>query len=670
MSGDITTLTNVVGNIDSLIDEDGNVIASYNEIFKGGTGLVSAEELILPGKKLSEGCYSQMFEGCTSLTSAPELPATALANSCYLQMFKDCASLTSAPKLPATTLVEGCYSQMFEGCTSLTNAPKLPATALANSCYLQMFKDCASLTSASELPATELAIDCYNEMFINCESLQSAPELPATTLEEGCYSHMFDGCKALTKAPELPATELKPGCYDKMFINCEALQSAPSNLPAMELLDSCYSCMFSGCTSLTNAPKLPATKLAVNCYANMFSGCISLKRAPNLPARELKRNCYTAMFENCSGLEKAPDLLNLNMTGIDTEDAPPSCCENMFRNCTALKLVPNITVESLTRGCFSSMFAGCTGLVDIHRFSVPSSTLEDGCFYYMFSGCRNLALRRERSEEFNAAWDFSAQEGGNQDAFLNAVWYMFDGCDVNFGDAPTPCTTYYLKISLFNITIEESGNGTASATSAIAGAGDEILLTADPDEGFVFDRWESDDVYITDNKFIMPDKDVNIKAIFRRVGSEPKPAEQKTQTVYVDLDTFKSELPGGTVLTMDTDDLKKIRDMKVHSLDNRTVANQKIITDFYASQMQKKAKILHTYGIYTRSEVPILNVGERKVLAWNNLSIKTPGSIYAACYNQKDGAYIICGTVNERGTAVFFDFKLHEATNVTIFVLE
>ena len=34
-----------------------------------------------------------MFSGCTSLTTAPELPATTLATSCYAYMFDDCSSL-------------------------------------------------------------------------------------------------------------------------------------------------------------------------------------------------------------------------------------------------------------------------------------------------------------------------------------------------------------------------------------------------------------------------------------------------------------------------------------------------------------------------------------------------------------------------------------------------
>ena len=35
-----------------------------------------------------------MFHECTSLTSAPELPATELADDCYSYMFSGCAKIT------------------------------------------------------------------------------------------------------------------------------------------------------------------------------------------------------------------------------------------------------------------------------------------------------------------------------------------------------------------------------------------------------------------------------------------------------------------------------------------------------------------------------------------------------------------------------------------------
>lgn len=147
----------------------------------------------------SNARFCNLFNYCLQLTSAPDLPATELASYCYSNMFQSCVSLQTAPEelLPATTLADGCYSCMFQDCESLTTAPKLPAKTLADKCYRSMFIGCSSLTTAPDLPAMTLAKYCYSGMFNNCSALTTAPDLPATTLAEDCYCQMFNCCSAL-----------------------------------------------------------------------------------------------------------------------------------------------------------------------------------------------------------------------------------------------------------------------------------------------------------------------------------------------------------------------------------------------------------------------------------------------------------------------------------------
>lgn len=142
---------------------------------------------------LKEYCGYKMFNGCTSLTTAPELPATTLANWCYQYMFYGCTSLTTAPELPATTLTQSCYLEMFGGCTSLTTTPELPATTLASSCYRGMFSDCTSLTTAPELPATTLANYCYYFMFYNCSKLNYIKCLATNISATYCTTNWVKG---------------------------------------------------------------------------------------------------------------------------------------------------------------------------------------------------------------------------------------------------------------------------------------------------------------------------------------------------------------------------------------------------------------------------------------------------------------------------------------------
>lgn len=77
------------------------------------------------------------------------------------------------------------------------------------------------------------------------------------------------------------------------------------------------------------------------------------------------------------------------------------------------------------------------------------------------------------------------------------------------------------KANIYNVTVENDGNGTASADPASAKMGAEVSLTAMPKSGYHFKEWKviSGDVEIEDNKFTMPADNVTVKAIFERNAS-------------------------------------------------------------------------------------------------------------------------------------------------------
>lgn len=182
----------VQGNIMSLLYEDnfkkqidltGKSNAFTNLFYQpySNVKVINAKDLSLPALTLSNSCYSNMFQDCNQLVTAPELPSTTLTDWCYTQMFYGCTSLITAPELPATTLTPNCYSYMFTGCTSLVTAPELPATTLVRYCYSQMFYRCTSLITAPELPATTLVEHCYDSMFWGCTNLNYIKAMFTTT---------------------------------------------------------------------------------------------------------------------------------------------------------------------------------------------------------------------------------------------------------------------------------------------------------------------------------------------------------------------------------------------------------------------------------------------------------------------------------------------------------
>lgn len=85
----------------------------------------------------------------------------------------------------------------------------------------------------------------------------------------------------------------------------------------------------------------------------------------------------------------------------------------------------------------------------------------------------------------------------------------------------TMTLTAQWKANTYTVTVENDGNGTASADPASAKMGAEVSLTAMPNSGYHFKKWEvvPDKVKIEDNKFTMPADDVTVKAIFERNAS-------------------------------------------------------------------------------------------------------------------------------------------------------
>ena len=83
---------------------------------------------------------------------------------------------------------------------------------------------------------------------------------------------------------------------------------------------------------------------------------------------------------------------------------------------------------------------------------------------------------------------------------------------------PNPNAVYLVQLPIqYDVSVLNDGNGTASANPVKAPAGTEITLAATPKSGYKLKEWQvmlSDVTIGADNKFIMPNGDVELKAIF------------------------------------------------------------------------------------------------------------------------------------------------------------
>ena len=109
----------------------------------------------------------------------------------------------------------------------------------------------------------------------------------------------------------------------------------------------------------------------------------------------------------------------------------------------------------------------------------------------------------------------------------------------------------------YTITVKTDGNGTASASHVKAVVGTEITLTATPDTGYHFKEWQvmRGNVTIKDDKFTMPDSDVEIKAIFEEGAPAPtdpaKPSISVTGTYTYNGSEHTATVSGYDPATMD-----------------------------------------------------------------------------------------------------------------------
>lgn len=132
---------------------------------------------------------------------------------------------------------------------------------------------------------------------------------------------------------------------------------------------------------------------------------------------------------------------------------------------------------------------------------------------------------------------------------------------------------------------------------------------------------------------------------------------------YIDYDTYKSEAPGGTVIAAGSVDTKEFFDLKVHPTNDKNAANQILLAK---GMIGPSAQAVITKDIHPRRDLSVTENGASMVLKWNSLPKNQAGLVKAVVYNQTDGAYVINGTLDNNGTAVFTGFKLRSASTVTI----
>ncbi len=394
----------VTGNVMSLLDKNvlTNEVPEYGfyKLFQNNVNIFNAPTL--PATDLNPHCYESMFEGCTKLNAAPNLPATteqieeAVAEGCYNNMFKGCSKIdyikvgfnkwifdnlnTNNSTFEITkdwvngVTTSGGTFRCPEGLNLDYSDSRIPTSwrGSSNVGPIDEKKDwlCFELTSnfgtvKLDRSSAELnnLTDKLQYSFTGTEGswnnytwADKKGQQIDLNAKEGLHRVYFRS--TVTDGSGQCSVDWSKYYYFSLTGMFEAsgnvMSLIDSECQRVDVKPSEFYSLFIDCKTLRSAPKLPATKLAATCYQQLFKGCLQLINLPELPALVMKDNCYKSMFEDCKSITYAPALEATSLAN--------NCYRRMFANCIKLQNAPELPAKDLVSECYKEMFINCNSL--------------------------------------------------------------------------------------------------------------------------------------------------------------------------------------------------------------------------------------------------------------------------------------------------------------------
>lgn len=444
-------LSKVVGN--TSISSGNGALAN---LFRGNAFLDF--DLTLPSLGAGGAIVASMFDGCGSMTKAPNLHfSNNIGTSGCCNTFRNCTSIRTPPTItsdsssnPPTASSYSFYS-MFRGCTALTSMPALNFVVSQYGCQY-MFEHCLNLQSADVGGLSTSSSYVFQYMFSECTQLKTITALPSAALHAYSCSYMFYRCTALVNLPTsstLTSIRTASNTFEYMFSYCHSLQNINSLTIQNDSTSGTVGTyqwrnMFERCTGLSDASHLTINSSAVEgsfCCAYMFYNCAALQTLPTLPnISTVPNHGYENMFGGCTSLTTAPALPS---TTVNTYGY-----SSMFDNCTALTTVPKLPATTLGTYCYQYMFRGCTNLTSINE--LPVLTLKNYCYYNMYLNCTKIKMSTSKTGDYQTTYRIPTSGTGT--TATSAMASMFTGTGGTFTGTPTINTNYYTSNTVVSAT--------------------------------------------------------------------------------------------------------------------------------------------------------------------------------------------------------------------------
>ncbi|MBE6283700.1 MAG: BspA family leucine-rich repeat surface protein [Mediterranea massiliensis] len=395
---------------------------------------------------------SEMFRGCSLLTSL-DLSNFDTSNVTDMEfMFSDCSSLTTLNLSNFDTSNVTDMGNMFSYCQSLTildlsNFDTSNVTNMSSmfyDCHFlatlnlsnfdtsnvtdmgYMFSFCHSLATLNLSNFDTSNVTDMGNMFSFCQSLTILDLSNFDTSNVTDMSGMFYACSTLTSLDlsnfdtsnvtdmsgmfyAYSLTSLDLSNFDTsnvtnmngMFSGCSLTSLDLSNFDTSKVTN--MNCMFSGCWSLTTLNLSNFDTSNVTDMSNMFSYCQSLATLDLSNFNTSNVTDLSDIFSNCLTL-KALNISNFDFSKMTS-------ISELFKDCISLTSldVSNVNTSNITN--MNRLFQNCSSLISLDLSSFDTSKVTN--MHEMFRNCSSLV-----------SIDLSNFDTDNVE---NMGW-MFNGC--------------------------------------------------------------------------------------------------------------------------------------------------------------------------------------------------------------------------------------------------
>ena len=385
------------------------------------------------------------FYDCSGLTTISGIANLKTANVTDMSnMFKGCSSLTSLDVSKLNTANVTDMGGMFRECTGLTELDLSNFDTSNVTSMTEMFYNCSSLTTI--YCDGTWSCSSSSDMFLGCTSLKGAIAYdPGKT--DVTYANPTTGY--FTSALPKPYAALS-NANTVLTFYYDTKKTTRNGMDIGPFSNSLYRGWDSECSKITTVvfdeSFASYTDLTSTCY--WFSDCSALATITgmaNLNTANVTNMSY--MFYGCSGLTSL-DVSKFNTGKVKN-------MSNMFTGCSGLTSLDVSTFNTAKVVIMSYMFTGCSGLKSLNVSTLNTVSVED--MKWMFKGCSNLTSLDV--SHFNTAsvedmgfmfYDCSKLTSLDVSNFdigkVTSMSNMFNDCSslvTIYGDEPWSCSDSY-----------------------------------------------------------------------------------------------------------------------------------------------------------------------------------------------------------------------------------